>query len=260
MTPPSLAALAFAAAALVSAPSARADESGAEATSRTVRGIVELFTSQGCAECPKADAVLARLAARPDYVALAYHVDYWDYIGWEDPLGSRRNAERQKGYSKAMRLGGLSTPQAIVNGQAALGGADEAAIERAVGAAPLPGADGQPTIEMRLSGDTLSLRVAAGPQPEGARPPALILATYAKTTSTQVARGENQGRQLLNTHAVRDWRAVGVIGPDGRLSVDMPLGLLADPDAEAGGCVALIQAMDKDDRPGRILAAAALRF
>ncbi len=259
MIQPSLVALALAAT-LLGVPVVRADESGTETTSRTVRGIVELFTSQGCAECPRADAALARLAARPDMVALAYHVDYWDYIGWEDPLGSRRNAERQKGYSKALRLGGLSTPQAIVNGHEAMSGADETGIVRSVDEAPLAGAGGLPLIEMRLSGDTLSLRAEAGRLPAGTRPPALILATYAKATSTEVARGENRGRRLLNTHAVRDWRAVGVLDAEGRLSVDMPLGLLADPDAEAGGCVALLQAMDKDDRPGRILAAAELRF
>ncbi len=239
---------------------ARADESGSAASSRNVRGIVELFTSQGCADCPKADAVLARLAARPDYVALAYHVDYWDYIGWEDPLGSRRNAERQKAYSKSLRLGGLTTPQAIVNGHTATSGADERAIETTVAEAPLPGAGNGPLIEMRLDGDMLRLRAEARPpQPQG-RPAALILATYSKETQTAVQRGDNQGRRLLNTHAVREWRAVGVVDANGQLDVTMPLGLLADPDGQAIGCVALLQAMGEDDRPGRILAAAALRF
>ena len=259
MTPPRFLALAFAATLVCVTAAARADESTGEATSRTVRGIVELFTSQGCAECPRADAVLSRLAERPDVVALAYHVDYWDYIGWEDPLGTRRNTERQKGYSKALHLGGLTTPQAIVNGAKVTSGANEAAILKAVDAAPLPGADGVPMVEMRLVGDMLRLRAEA-PLVNGARPPALILATYAKSSSTEVARGENEGRRLLNTHAVRDWRAVGVLDAEGRLSVDMPFGLLSDPDARAGGCIALLQAMDKNDRPGRILAAAELTF
>ncbi|KTR06749.1 hypothetical protein NS365_06415 [Aureimonas ureilytica] len=258
MSPPTLFVLLLAA--VLPLGLAHADESSDEASSQNVRGIVELFTSQGCSECVKADAVLAELAARPDVVALAYHVDYWDYIGWEDPLGSRRNAERQKSYSKALRLGGLTTPQAIVNGKAVVAGFDAAAIEAATAKAPLAGADGSPRIEMRLRGETLHLRVEAGALPEGARPPALILATYAKTTRTEVARGENEGRQLLNTHAVRDWRAVGLLGADGRLAVDMPLGLIADPDTQPGGCVALLQAMDRDDRPGPILAAAALPF
>jgi hypothetical protein len=60
-------------------------------------GVIELFTSQGCSSCPPADALLAEMAARDDFVALAYHVDYWDYLGWRDTLGSPENTARQHG-------------------------------------------------------------------------------------------------------------------------------------------------------------------
>ena len=58
-------------------------------------GVVELFTSQGCSSCPPADAALIRLAERGDVVTLGYHVDYWDYLGWKDTLGSEDNSKRQ---------------------------------------------------------------------------------------------------------------------------------------------------------------------
>ncbi|MCG6116565.1 MAG: DUF1223 domain-containing protein, partial [Mesorhizobium sp.] len=66
------------------------------ASSADFRGVVELFTSQGCSSCPPADDVLARLSDESGIVALSYNVDYWDYIGWKDQLASRQNTERQR--------------------------------------------------------------------------------------------------------------------------------------------------------------------
>ena len=235
---------------------AQADERKT-ASSKGVRGVIELFTSQGCSNCPAADAVLARFAAKPNVVALAYHVDYWDYIGWQDTLGSRRNAERQKGYTKALRLGALTTPQAIINGDTALGGANEKEIADALRRSRLPGADGDPHVGLTLTGDTLRVEAKASFQDH---PPVLILVTYSKETRTLVSRGENRGRHLVNIHAVRDWRAVGTLDAAGHLQVDMPIGLIADPDGHSGGSVALLQTMDEKDRPSRILAAAVLEF
>src|SRR5262245_29433790 len=64
-------------------------------------GVVELFTSQGCSSCPPADRVLADLAEQGNVVTLAYHVDYWDYLGWQDTLGSAENTQRQYDYMKS---------------------------------------------------------------------------------------------------------------------------------------------------------------
>jgi len=66
-----------------------------------VRAVAELFTSQGCSSCPAADAYLAELARDPEIVALAYHVDYWDYLGWRDTFGSAEVTRRQKAYAEA---------------------------------------------------------------------------------------------------------------------------------------------------------------
>jgi len=78
--------------------------------------VVELFTAQGCASCPPADAFLADLAARDDVIALSLHVDYWDYIGWEDTFGSPRNTARQRGYARAQGHKMVYTPQMIIGG------------------------------------------------------------------------------------------------------------------------------------------------
>lgn len=232
------------------------------ATSRGVSGVVELFTSQGCASCPPADKLLARLSG-PGIVALAYHVDYWDYIGWEDPLGSRNNVERQKTYAKRLRTGALTTPQAVVNGVAAVAGGDEAAIRRILETEPLAGGPGSggtvPEVRLETQGDTLHVFARSGPLAPGDRPPVLIFVTFIDETRTAVTRGENTGHELVNTHAVRDWRVVGTV-TDEDMRIDMPIGLLADPDGLRTGCAALLQAVGPGNKPGRILAAASLEF
>jgi hypothetical protein len=66
--------------------------------------VLELFTSQGCSSCPPADALLGRLAQRPEVIALAWHVDYWNHLGWRDPYASRQATERQKAYSSQLGI------------------------------------------------------------------------------------------------------------------------------------------------------------
>src|SRR5262245_50734371 len=73
--------------------------------------VVELFTSQGCSSCPPADALLGELAQRPDVLALSFHVDYWNYIGWTDPFSSKGATERQRAYVHAFGLSMVYTPQ-----------------------------------------------------------------------------------------------------------------------------------------------------
>jgi len=84
---------------------------------REPKGVVELFTSQGCSSCPPADATLGQLVAQGDVVALSYHVDYWNYLGWADTLSSKENTARQYGYAKTMGRSGVYTPQAVINGR-----------------------------------------------------------------------------------------------------------------------------------------------
>src|SRR5262245_12187024 len=74
------------------------------------RVLVELFTSQGCSDCPTADRLIAELAARSDIVALTLPITYWDMLGWKDTLATEANTQRQKAYAKAMNRQGLTTP------------------------------------------------------------------------------------------------------------------------------------------------------
>ncbi|MGB0903236.1 DUF1223 domain-containing protein, partial [Halocynthiibacter sp.] len=86
----------------------------AQAQSQPV--VIELFTSQGCSSCPPADALMHKLAARSDVIALSMHVDYWDYIGWKDEFGRAENTARQKAYAHAAGRRSVYTPQMIIGG------------------------------------------------------------------------------------------------------------------------------------------------
>src|SRR6266436_6394550 len=90
------------------------------------RGVIELFTSQGCSSCPAADKLLGELAADPSLVAISVPIDYWDYLGWKDTLADHRNTARQKAYAHTRGDGQVYTPQVVVNGSLHALGSDKA--------------------------------------------------------------------------------------------------------------------------------------
>src|SRR5688500_10287761 len=94
--------------------------------------VVELFTSQGCSSCPPADEFLGELARRPGIIALAYHVDYWDELGWKDRFSIPAASQRQRGYVKRLSRAGAFTPQIVVSGDTSLVGSNRVEVERAI--------------------------------------------------------------------------------------------------------------------------------
>src|ERR1700748_2762083 len=89
--------------------------------------VLELFTSQGCSSCPPADALLGELVRQTGVIGLAWHVDYWNSLGWTDPYARRAWTDRQKDY--AAHLGNeVFTPALVVNGATMLVGSDKAAV------------------------------------------------------------------------------------------------------------------------------------
>ena len=90
------------------------------------RGVIELFTSQGCSSCPAADKLVGELALDPSLVSISLPIDYWDYLGWKDTLADPRNTARQKAYSKVRGDREVYTPQVVVNGSVHALGSDRA--------------------------------------------------------------------------------------------------------------------------------------
>ncbi|KQT52085.1 hypothetical protein ASG43_20395 [Aureimonas sp. Leaf454] len=226
------------------------------ATSRAVRGVVELFTSQGCSSCPPADRILARLSEDDSLVALAYHVDYWDYIGWRDIHGSRENTERQRAYAKELGKGGIYTPQVVVNGRSDVIGSREGEIREALTKAPLDASSA--LITLSVDGKRLRVGVENGAGVAGGSA-VLMLVTFTDKASTTVERGENKGLVLIESHAVRDWRILGM-GTQKPMETEIPLASLRPEGGERIGCAAILQTVTEGGRPGSILAAAAIEF
>lgn len=162
---------------------------------------VELFTSQGCSSCPPADAYLGALARRADIVALAYHVDYWDYIGWKDPFATRATTDRQRAYARVLKQRYVYTPEMVVEGRGHDTGRERAGIEKLLADAQRRSSKRATPELSRSSGGALTIKLAAFPL-EG-EPADVTLAIYDRRHSTPVASGENQGRMLENFNIVR---------------------------------------------------------
>src|SRR5687767_13376254 len=112
--------------------------------------VVELFTSQGCSSCPPADALLRRIASDPDLrgrvIPLAFHVDYWNHLGWRDPFSQRAWSQRQGDYIRAMKLESAYTPQIVINGKREMVGSSSGAVYRAIEEESRRAADGRVTL------------------------------------------------------------------------------------------------------------------
>ena len=210
--------------------------------------VVELYTSQGCSSCPAADALMGRLAQDGRVIALALHVDYWDYLGWEDRFARPEFTKRQKAYAKASGQRMIFTPQMIVAGQDSVVGNREDEVEAAIRRHALAAAarGQQVRLTLRREGDTI--HIAAEAVPPSDRVFRVQLVRYTPSAEVAIERGENAGHRLTYHNIVTSWQAVG----DWRATA--PLNLAA-PAAGAEPAVVIIQS----DGPGEVLAAAALR-
>ena len=166
--------------------------------------LVELFTSQGCSSCPPADAALGELARRPDVLALAYHVDYWDGLGWKDAYSSPQATRRQHDYARASGFQ-VYTPQLVVDGQRAVVGSNRDATALALQAAR--GAATSVSAALHRAGDQLTIQLGATKDPQGRGN--VYLLSYQPSGTTDIERGENAGRRITYTNLVRSIRHVG---------------------------------------------------
>ena len=159
--------------------------------------LVELFTSEGCSSCPPADALLAELAGRPDVLALSFHVDYWDRLGWKDPFSSPDATRRQHGYAVLLGLATVYTPQIVVDGKWQAVGSDRGEVEHALGAARR----NRDEVPVGLAVEDGRAKISLGPGSDGASA-ALLLIGFDRRHVTAVARGENSGRTLAHVDVV----------------------------------------------------------
>jgi len=198
--------------------------------------VLELFTSQGCSSCPPADALLTELARRPDIVALTWHVDYWNNLGWRDPYARPEWTARQRRYAEVLSTE-VYTPALAVSGTQMLVGSDRSAVRAAITAAPvLP-------VPVSLQRTDAGLSAQIGARPDAA---SVTLVVYDPAHATSVGSGENAGHTLKESHIVRS--ATSVPTQAGTATLSLPA-IAADQ-----GAVLLIQ-----DRDLVVLGAAQVR-
>lgn len=156
--------------------------------------VLELFTSQSCSSCPPAEAVLGQLVREPGVIALAWHVDYWNSLGWTDRFASKACTDRQRNYAKRLSSE-VFTPALVVNGAAMVVGSDAPAVRRAMAEVA------QPPVAVTLR------RTAGGVQAEPGTTGTSLTGTwvfYDPQDATDVGGGENGGRRLVEYRVVRE--------------------------------------------------------
>jgi hypothetical protein len=228
--------LAFAFAITAAMPAARAAD---------VRGVVELFTSQGCSSCPPADRYLAELAKDPGLIVLSWPVDYWDYIGWKDTFASPAFTARQKAYAAARRDDQVYTPQAVIDGVTHAVGNDRDVVQEAIAV------NGKTlSCVLTLAAHDGKIGIDVVPKANASGSATLWLLRVLRTANVAIGRGENKGRSVNYTNVVREAIPVGEWsgGPAHFDAVRPKLG-------EGEGLVALLQT-GTTTKPGAILAAA----
>jgi hypothetical protein len=173
--------------------------------------VVELFTSEGCSSCPPADQLIGKIQnesqGKPIYI-LAYHVDYWNRLGWADVFSDHEYSKRQIQYEKWLKITSIYTPQVIINGSSEFVGSDESAIRSAI--------QGELDKELNIS-------YQAGIELKGN---ILSLVLVEKFAKSKVQKGENAGRTLAHVQIVRKLQMELLTGSETRKTIiELPPGL-----------------------------------
>jgi len=209
--------------------------------------VMELFTSQGCSSCPPADDILGQYAKKNDahIIPLAFHVDYWNRLGWVDSFSTEAYTSRQHYYASKFNSESVYTPQIILNGQKEMVGSDEAAIATAVGNFLKE----TETVSISVSNKSVEgNRVKIGYSVNKLISKASInVALVQADVVTQIRAGENRGVKLDNNNVVRDLKTVSLTNTTGNIELQLPRG----SDASEFSIVLFIQ----DNDSGKITAA-----
>ena len=193
----------------------------------TQTAVVELYTSEGCSSCPPADRWLSRLVEVPrselDFVALAFHVDYWNYLGWKDRFSSAAYTSRQRqlGANNLQRT--IYTPEFFVNGKEVRGSGK--IVDAIRHANRQPAALG---LELTVTRDRTALLLELRASNDSGAPAHHRYLVYENGLSTDVERGENRGELLRHEAVVRYMSKAQILRAENRYRIDI------DPDWNPG--------------------------
>lgn len=187
--------------------------------------VVELFTSEGCSSCPPADALVAKIEKEdkdmPVYI-LAYHVDYWNRLGWKDVFSSAEYSKRQNEYAGYLHLQQIYTPQIVVNGKTEFVGSEEGTLRNAIKTSLQTASPAQLSLNVSSAGQgKANVKYSAVGTNANT---VLLLAVLQKNAQTKVERGENGGRTLSHVQIVRKLQKVALNTKSGVVNVSLPNG------------------------------------
>lgn len=180
--------------------------------------VIELYTSEGCSSCPPADRWLSKLKGRPDVLALAFHVNYWDRLGWPDRFASAEGTARQHQLARLAASSNVYTPQVVANGR-------DAPDWHKWSQLPKPAGGAAPALTLQREGDVVTASITPG------SPASAQLAGYWAVLEdqhqSQVRAGENAGETLKHDHVVRLYKSVPAwaAGQPQRLSLQVSRGV-----------------------------------
>ena len=215
--------------------------------------VVELFTSEGCSSCPPADELVARVQKEnkdKQVYILAFHVDYWNRLGWKDVFSSADYSKRQNEYANWLNLRSVYTPQIIVNGKKEFVGSEEGTLRNAITA----GLRLSPSAALKLDALTDKDQASIQYQANGAgKNTSLVLALVQKRAQTEVKRGENGGRTLSHVQIVRSVKNLPLmVNGTGKTTITLPAGF----NAQGWEVIGFVQ----NNSTGEILAASKCDF
>jgi len=178
--------------------------------------IVELFTSEGCSSCPPADRALRFLAdqqpvANAEIIPLAFHVDYWDNLGWKDKFSSAIFTRRQELYVTRFGIESSYTPEMVVDGQSEFVGNDTGKAAKIIAEAV---ADRKGIVTANISGESVTVSVNGLPDHHTST---VFLAVTEDGLTSDVKAGENSGQKFNHTSVVRSLSAIGVVEKDANI-------------------------------------------
>lgn len=208
--------------------------------------LVELFTSEGCSSCPPADKNLAFLekqqpVTKANIITLAFHVDYWDRLGWKDRFSSPLYSRRQEIYSQAFKLDSNYTPQMVVDGGAEFVGSDSGKAAKAIlKATEIEKA----VVQVTFVDGRMTARISNAPR----HTDATVFAAIAEDgISTRVERGENSGKTLEHVSVVRELRTLGMLAAD-KSAFDAAMDVQSPPDAKAENLKVVVFIQENESR------------
>ncbi len=212
--------------------------------------VVELFTSQGCSSCPPADELVEKIQKEsnnlPVYI-LAFHVDYWNRLGWKDVFSSAAYSKRQNQYAQWLNLQSVYTPQIVVNGRKEFIGSEEGTLRNAIKSSLQKTFPATLTFNnVKFDNDKVDLHYAIAGATNNV---SLLLALVQKSATTNVKAGENGGRTLAHVQIVRSLQTIDL---DGKNSGTTNIAIPSTLNNQSLEVIAFLQ----DNSNGQILTAA----